>query len=195
MCWVSDETFSCLSGSEDAIQTEAQVEGKKKLMEKWVRCTKENGPHVFLNETSRLSGVRLADATHKSIDGSPSGSVHLNARSGYVALLLLISCWSAEPWAQHLSTFPWKTKPQPENELLIVAPVGRASPDNVCKQINVPTVSADKQTHICQLGRRSSDSEAELLPLLLLLFILDCFLWDCVFFFLTCILLCQRLHL
>lgn len=69
--------------------------GKKKLIRKWVRCIKENGPDVFLNEMWRLSGVHLTDVTHESIDDSPSGSMHQQPASGYVPLLLLISCWAA----------------------------------------------------------------------------------------------------
>lgn len=120
--------------------------GKKKLIEEWARCIKENGPDVFLNEMSRLSGVHLTDVTHKSIDGSPSVIMHQNTYSAYVPLLLLISCWSAETGLQHLLTFPLKMNLRPEIELLIVVPMGRASPYNVCKQIYVPTVSGTPTT-------------------------------------------------
>lgn len=114
-----------------------------------MRCIKEDGRHVFLNDTSRLSGVHLADVTQKSIDGSPSGNMHQNTHSGYVPLPLLISCWPAEPWLPRLSSFPLKKNPRPENELLIVAPMGRARPYNVCKLIYVPTVTGTRtNTHM-----------------------------------------------
>lgn len=166
--------------------------GKKKLIGKWVSCIKENGPDELY-----LSEVHLTDVTHKSIDDLPSDSMHQKPSSGYVPLLLLISCWSAEPWPPHRLGFPLKMSPQPENELLIVVPVGRASLYNVCTQIYAPTVER-RQTDTYLLAAEEKqlywDGAALLLPLHLFLIV---FLWDSFYFlhFFTCILLCQTWHL
>lgn len=71
--------------------------------------------------------------------------------------------------------------PRPENEHVIVEPMGRARPNNVCKQIYVPTVAGtltDRQTHIFTRSRGEAAMLRRSWPAVVVAFNLDCFLRD-----------------